>query len=145
MSPAAGGVIYFFHHHRGKPIASPALFEPIGEKFRRDIRDWARTNGIPLIAFRAGDRKADVMGPVPGCRRGLQTLAGGGGGVRAGVPAGLDSAVLRSTPACAAAVGSPRPGRPRPEHLTDLYHADLPEHHPRTSKSDDLQASETGK
>jgi hypothetical protein len=59
----AGGVIYFFHHHRGKPIASPALFEPIGEKFRRDIRDWARTNGIPLIAFRAGDRKADVMAP----------------------------------------------------------------------------------
>jgi hypothetical protein len=30
----AGGVIYFFHDQRGKPIASPALFEPIGEKFR---------------------------------------------------------------------------------------------------------------
>ena len=27
-----GGVVYFFHDHRGKPIASPALFEPIGEK-----------------------------------------------------------------------------------------------------------------
>ena len=24
----------------------------------------------------------------------------------------------------------PGPGQPRPEHLTDLYHADLPEHHP---------------
>ena len=33
------GVIYFFHDHRGKPIASPALFEPIGEKFRPDIKD----------------------------------------------------------------------------------------------------------
>ena len=33
-----GGVVYFFHDHRGKPIASPAPFEPIGEKFRRDIR-----------------------------------------------------------------------------------------------------------
>jgi hypothetical protein len=58
-----GGVIYFFHDHRGKPIASPALFEPIGEKFRRDIKDWAQANGIPLIRFGAGDRKADVMAP----------------------------------------------------------------------------------
>jgi hypothetical protein len=58
-----GGVIYFFHHHRGKPIVSPALFEPIGEKFRRDVKDWAQANGIPLIRFGAGDRKADVMAP----------------------------------------------------------------------------------
>jgi len=56
-----GGVIYFFHDHRGKPIASPALFEPIGEKFRRDIKDWAQANGVPVIRFRAGERKADVM------------------------------------------------------------------------------------
>jgi hypothetical protein len=58
-----GGIIYFFHDHRGKPIVSPALFEPIGEKFRRDIKDWAQANGIPLIRFTAGDRKADVMAP----------------------------------------------------------------------------------
>ena len=58
-----GGVVYFFHEHRGKPIASPALFEPIGEKFRRDIRDWAQANGIPVIRFAAGQRKADVMAP----------------------------------------------------------------------------------
>ena len=42
---------------------SPALFEPIGEKFRRDIKDWAQANGIPLIRFTAGERKADVMAP----------------------------------------------------------------------------------
>jgi hypothetical protein len=58
-----GGVIYFFHDHRGKPIASPALFEPIGEKFRKDMKDWAQANGVPVIAFKAGDRKADVMAP----------------------------------------------------------------------------------
>jgi hypothetical protein len=58
-----GGVVYFFHDHRGRPIVSPALFEPIGEKFRRDIRDWAQANGIPLIRFAAGDRKAGVMAP----------------------------------------------------------------------------------
>jgi hypothetical protein len=58
-----GGVVYFFHDHRGKPIVSPALFEPIGEKFRRDIKGWAQANGIPLISFKAGERKAEVMAP----------------------------------------------------------------------------------
>ncbi len=58
-----GGVIYFFHDHRGRPIVSPALFEPIGEKFRKDMKDWAQANGVPVITFRAGERKADVMAP----------------------------------------------------------------------------------
>jgi len=58
-----GGVVYFFHDHRGKPIVSPALFEPIGEKFRRDIKSWALANGIPVIRFAAGERKAEVMAP----------------------------------------------------------------------------------
>jgi hypothetical protein len=58
-----GGVVWFFHDHRGKPIVSPALFEPIGEKFRRDIKGWAQASGIPLIRFGAGERKAEVMAP----------------------------------------------------------------------------------
>jgi hypothetical protein len=58
-----GGVIYFLRNHLGKPIASPALFEPIGEKFRREMRDWAQSSGIPVIRFKAGERKADVMAP----------------------------------------------------------------------------------
>jgi len=58
-----GGIIYFFHEHRKNPIVSPALFEPIGAKFRKDVRDWAEANGIPLVAFKSGERKADVMAP----------------------------------------------------------------------------------
>jgi hypothetical protein len=58
-----GGVVWFFHEHRGKPIVSPALFEPMGEKFRRGLRAWAQASGVPMITFRAGDRKADVMRP----------------------------------------------------------------------------------
>jgi hypothetical protein len=58
-----GGVICFFHDHRGRPIVSPALFEPIGEKFRKDVRNWAQANGIPVVGFKAGDRKADVVAP----------------------------------------------------------------------------------
>src|SRR5260370_5966814 len=58
-----GGVVYFFHDHRGKPIVPPALFEPIGEKFRRDIKTWAQASGIPVIVFKTGERKAEVMAP----------------------------------------------------------------------------------
>ena len=59
-----GGVIWFFHEHRGKPIVSPALFEPMGEKFRRDMKAWAHASGIPVISFKSGDRKAEVMAPL---------------------------------------------------------------------------------
>jgi len=58
-----GGVIYFLHDHRGQPIASPALFEPIGAKFRKDMTDWAQANGVPVVRFKAGDRKVEVMRP----------------------------------------------------------------------------------
>jgi hypothetical protein len=58
-----GGVIYFLHHHRGHPIASPALFEQIGTAFRARMREWAQAEGIPVIRFTAGQRKADVLAP----------------------------------------------------------------------------------
>ena len=59
----SGGVVYFFNDHRGKRIVSPALFEPIGAKFRKDMGDWAQANGVPVIRFKAGERKADVVAP----------------------------------------------------------------------------------
>jgi hypothetical protein len=58
-----GGVVYFLHDHRGNPIASPAVFEQIGTKFRAQMRTWAQTNNIPMVQLKAGDRKADVMAP----------------------------------------------------------------------------------
>ena len=67
-----GGVIYFCHHHRGKPIVSPALFEPIGAKFRRDIRDWAQANGIPLIRFAAAAGRSQVV--AVGCAQEFQLV-----------------------------------------------------------------------
>jgi hypothetical protein len=59
----SGGVVYFFNDHRGRRIVSPALFEPIGEKFRADIRKRAQANGVPVIRFKAEERKADVVAP----------------------------------------------------------------------------------
>ena len=32
-----GGVVYFFHDHRGKPIVSPALFEPGARQFQLEM------------------------------------------------------------------------------------------------------------
>ena len=60
-----GEVVYFLHDHRGKPIVSPALFEPIGEKFRKDMNDWAHANDVPVIRFRAGEPQGRRDGPSP--------------------------------------------------------------------------------
>ena len=49
-----GGVVYFFHDHRGKPIVSPALFEPIGEKFRKDVRAGRRRTASRWSLSRPG-------------------------------------------------------------------------------------------
>jgi hypothetical protein len=59
-----GGVIYFLHTVRGKQIASPAVMEQIGNKFRADIKGWAAANQIPMVAFKSGQRKVEVMRPL---------------------------------------------------------------------------------
>ncbi|HEX5253275.1 MAG TPA: hypothetical protein VFW69_05285, partial [Mycobacterium sp.] len=56
-----GGVVYFLHEHRGMPIASPAIFEQIGARFRDGMRRFAQANHIPVVRFRRGERKVEVM------------------------------------------------------------------------------------
>jgi hypothetical protein len=56
-----GGVVYFLREHRGMPIASPAVFDQIGARFRDGIRRFAQANHIPVVRFRRDDRKVDVM------------------------------------------------------------------------------------
>lgn len=63
MLQTSGGVVYFLHDHLGNPVPSPALFERIGNKFRTDFKAWAQANGVPVVTFKAGDRKAEVMAP----------------------------------------------------------------------------------
>ena len=58
-----GGVVYFLHEHRGMPIASPAIFEQIGARFRDGMRQFAQANHIPVVRFRRGERKVEVMRP----------------------------------------------------------------------------------
>jgi hypothetical protein len=58
-----GGVIYFLHHHRGMPIASPAVFARIGDQFRRAVGSYAQANHLPVVKLKAADRNAEVMRP----------------------------------------------------------------------------------
>src|SRR5438876_5688378 len=59
-----GQVLTFLHDHRGMPIASPALFEKIGTRFRQAVARFAEMNGIPVVKFKRGVRKIDVMRPL---------------------------------------------------------------------------------
>jgi hypothetical protein len=58
-----GQVVTFLTRHLGKPIPSPALFEQIGDRFRRAVARFARDHDIPVVRFAKDDRKIDVMRP----------------------------------------------------------------------------------
>jgi hypothetical protein len=58
---SSGQVVAFMTQHLGMPIPSPALFDKIGQKFRRSVVSFAEANGIPWVKFSKDGRKADVM------------------------------------------------------------------------------------
>jgi hypothetical protein len=60
---SSGQVVAFMTQHLGLPIPSPALFDRIGQKFRRAVASFAEANGIPWVKFAKDARKADVMAP----------------------------------------------------------------------------------
>jgi hypothetical protein len=60
----SGQVVTFLTRHLAYPIASPAIFEKIGTRFRDDVRRDAAARGVPMVRFAKGDRKIDVMRPL---------------------------------------------------------------------------------
>jgi hypothetical protein len=60
---SSGQVVAFMTQHLGLPIPSPAIFDQIGQRFRRAVDSFAEANHIPWVRFRKEDRKADVMRP----------------------------------------------------------------------------------
>lgn len=56
-----GGVVGFFRRHRGQPIASSALMDPMTKTFVAATERFAEEHGVPLIQFEKGQRKDDVM------------------------------------------------------------------------------------
>jgi len=60
---SSGQVVAFMTQHLGLPIPLPALFDKIGQRFRRAVAAFAEANDIPWVKFAKDDRKADVMAP----------------------------------------------------------------------------------
>ena len=58
-----GQVVTFFSQHRNQPIASPALFQKMGEAFRQAVASFAKRRQIPMIRFAKRDRQIDVIQP----------------------------------------------------------------------------------
>ena len=55
-----GGVVRFFHHQRGQPIASSALMDPISKAFVAALVRFAAERKVPLLTFPHGARKDDI-------------------------------------------------------------------------------------
>ena len=58
-----GQVVTFFSQHRNQPIASPVLFQKMGEAFRQAVATFAKRRQIPVIRFAKRDRQIDVIQP----------------------------------------------------------------------------------
>jgi hypothetical protein len=59
----SGQVVTFFNQQRNQPIASPALFQKMGEAFRQAVAKFAKHHQIPVIRFGKRDRQIDVIQP----------------------------------------------------------------------------------
>jgi hypothetical protein len=57
----SGQVVSFMTGYLGYPIPSPAILEKIGTAFRRAVTRFARQQHIPMVPFKKGDRKLEVM------------------------------------------------------------------------------------
>src|SRR5438132_7593869 len=55
------GIVGFFREHRGQPLPSAALMQPMSRAFVAKLEGLAAQQKIPLVQFRKGQRKDDVM------------------------------------------------------------------------------------
>jgi len=55
------GVVQFFRGHRGQPLPSAALMSPMSRGFVAKLEGFVAQHGIPLVQFRKGERKDQVM------------------------------------------------------------------------------------
>ena len=61
------GVVTFFERHLGQPVASSALMAPRTRDFVAAIERFIKARALPVVEFRKGQRKDDVVdarGPV---------------------------------------------------------------------------------
>jgi hypothetical protein len=58
---AEQGIVWFFREHRGQPLPSAALMSPISKRFVAALEGFVARHELPLVQFRKGQRKDDVM------------------------------------------------------------------------------------
>ena len=51
-----GQLVTFLTQHLGYPIPSPALLEKIGNRFRREVKDFAVEHRVPILQLKKPDR-----------------------------------------------------------------------------------------
>jgi hypothetical protein len=54
-------VVQFFRGHRGQLLPSAALMNPMGRSFVAELEGFVAQHQIPLVQFRKGQRKDEVM------------------------------------------------------------------------------------
>ena len=57
----AYGAVGFFRDHRGQPLASAALMSPMSRRFVAELERFIARHRLPVVLFRKGQRKDDVM------------------------------------------------------------------------------------
>ena len=55
------GVVGFIREHLGMPVASTAVLADRTRAFYEEIKDFAARRAVPVVEFRAGQRKDEVM------------------------------------------------------------------------------------
>jgi hypothetical protein len=55
------GIVWFFRGHRGLPVPSAAVMSPMSRNFVTKLESYAAQHELPLVQFRKGERKDDVM------------------------------------------------------------------------------------
>lgn len=68
------GVAAFFRFHRGHPVPSSALMEPISKAFVEKLEAFAQQQGIDLITFAKGQRKDDIAAAYRAGFRGTEGI-----------------------------------------------------------------------
>jgi len=57
----ASGAVSFFRDHRRQPLASTALMSPMSRRFVAELDRFVARHRLPVVLFRKGQRKDDVM------------------------------------------------------------------------------------
>src|SRR5712672_2065038 len=55
------GIVWFFREHRGLPVPSAAVMSSMSRSFVAKLESYAAQHELPLVQFRKGQRKDEVM------------------------------------------------------------------------------------